>query len=66
MANAGSAAWESRDMVAESAPSQAIEAAPVTRSGLDLTIQVLETATGLRDIEACLGRFNARIRERPS
>jgi hypothetical protein len=60
----GSAARQNKDMMSASSPLQATEAAPVTRSALNLTIQVLKMDQGRQDIEACLGRFNARIMER--
>lgn len=67
MASVGSAVRESKDMM--SAPSslqarEAVQSAPMKRSGLNLMIQVPETNQGRQDIEVCLKQFNARILER--
>ena len=67
IAGVGSAAGESKDIM--SAPPhlqarEAVQAAPMKKSALYLTIQVPETNRGRQDIEACLKRFNARILER--
>ncbi|NTW06618.1 MAG: hypothetical protein HGA29_02115, partial [Syntrophaceae bacterium] len=64
MAAVGSASGESKDMMSAPSSLRSTQAAPMKGSVLNLMIQVPETNSGKRDIEACLNRFNARILER--
>jgi hypothetical protein len=63
MDSAGNMAGASREMAPAAAPSRSA-VAPLRPSALELTIHVREVPAGLRDVESCLGGFNARIIER--
>ena len=64
MADTGAAAGESRKMMSAPAPSRLTAAAAIKQPAIDLTVQVRDTVAAIREIEARLGQFNARIIER--
>jgi hypothetical protein len=64
MSDTGAAAGESGKTIPAPSPSRMAAVADVKRSVIDLTIQIGDTDTAIREIEARLGQVNARIIER--
>lgn len=64
MSDPGATAGESTKTTSAPSPSRMTTVAAIKRSAIDLTIQVRDTDVAIREIEARLGKVNARIIER--